>query len=145
MTTLQKIIHAQVTKGQISITEKNGGRKGAWHLQRGEAQHPDLRARGGQCSRTGNPGNRVAVPEQQSLPFPITVGFITTEPQGELHSLKCAGLGKSEGLSGSWQAEVGASGQPHTCQSQCPEEQSPRGERTTILTVRVVISSLNSS
>lgn len=25
MTTLQKIIHAQVTKGQISITEKTGG------------------------------------------------------------------------------------------------------------------------
>lgn len=36
MTTLQKIIHAQVTKGQISITEKTGGEKGAWYLQGGE-------------------------------------------------------------------------------------------------------------
>lgn len=36
MTALQKIIHAQVTKGQISITEKTRGEKGAWHLRGGE-------------------------------------------------------------------------------------------------------------
>lgn len=36
MTALQKIIHAQVTKGQISITEKTRGGKGTWHLQGGE-------------------------------------------------------------------------------------------------------------
>lgn len=61
MTTLQKIIHAQVTKGQISITEKTGGEKGAWSLQGGEryqCQHcPDLRARGGEYSRTGKLGS----------------------------------------------------------------------------------------
>lgn len=77
MTTLQKIIHARVTKGQISISgkKKKGGEKGTWHLQ-GEQykrlQHPDLRARGGGPSATGNQGNNVTISQQLSLPFPIT-------------------------------------------------------------------------
>lgn len=55
--------------------KKNGGEKGTWHLQ-GEQykrlQHPDLRARGGGQSATGNQGNNETISQQLSLPFPIT-------------------------------------------------------------------------
>lgn len=51
MTTLQKIIHAQVTKGQISITEKTGGEKVSRAPPRREAvkslQNLDLWAQDG--------------------------------------------------------------------------------------------------
>lgn len=76
MTTLQKIIHAQITKGQISISGKKKKKRGRkWYLQ-GEQykrlQHPDLRAGGGGQSETGNQGNNVTISQQLSLPFPIT-------------------------------------------------------------------------
>lgn len=83
---LQKIIHAQVTRGQISITEETGGR-GVLNSKENV----------GRCTQTCGPeAVRAPGPDTKAIPDELA---LTLAHQRQT-SLKPTGLGKSWGLLG---------------------------------------------
>lgn len=137
MTTLQKNNSCPGNERADFNYRKKWGRKGGWHLRENNIRICSTQASGSEAvGALGLQTKATKWPFHNSYPSPAPSQ--TNQPE-------VCRAAKSEGLSGSWQAGVGAMGQPHICQSQSPEEWCPQGERTHVLILRVVTRSLNSS